>query len=170
MDANVRPKRGYAPRQRQLHWIVMVAVLVQLLLGCILGIVQPKGHGWILPLHAAIGTTIFLMMLWRWQLRQRLGTPPPPLGTPEPATLAARVNHIGYYILLFAMPIIGWCTFGWGDGFKAAHAAGAILLGLAICAHLCGVGYHTFIRQDGLLQRMAPTKPDGEPPVAEPGV
>jgi len=37
MDDEVRPEGGYAPRQRRLHWIVVGLVVLQLMLGAVIG-------------------------------------------------------------------------------------------------------------------------------------
>jgi len=120
-------------------------------------------------LHAAVGTTIFVLMLSRWQLRRRVGAPPPPAGTPVDAAGLARANHLGYYVLLLAIPVIGWCAFLFDSGFAALHVAGIGVLVLAIAAHLAGVAYHSWIRRDGLLQRMVPTQPGVASAIEGPG-
>ena len=154
MDDETRPEGGFAPRQRRLHWIVAGLVLLQLALGAIIGSTAPADHKMVLWAHAAIGSTIFFLMVARWQLRQRVGVPPPPAGTPIDAAILARVNHLGYYALLLALPVIGWCAYLFHGAFGVVHAAGAGVLVLAIAAHLGGVAYHSWIRGDGLLQRM----------------
>ncbi|MFL5255872.1 MAG: cytochrome b/b6 domain-containing protein [Rhodopila sp.] len=169
MDDEIGPEVGYAPRQRRLHWIVAGLVVLQLLLGAIIGSTRPADHKSILWLHAAVGSAIFILMLLRWQLRQRLGAPPPPAGTPVDAAVLARVNHLGYYVLLLSIPVIGWCAFLFDGGFGALHIAGVGVLLLAIAAHLAGVAYHRFVRRDGLLQRMVPTQPGAEPAIEGPG-
>jgi cytochrome b561 len=168
MDDEVRPEGGYTLRQRRLHWIVASLVVLQLMLGAFIGSTRPADHRPILMLHAAIGTTIFILMLSRWQLRRRIGAPPPPAGTPVDAAVLARANHLGYYVLLLTIPVIGWCAFLFDSGFGALHAAGAGVLVLAIGAHLAGVAYHSWIRRDGLLQRMVSTQPNAAPAIEGP--
>ncbi|MBS0640374.1 MAG: cytochrome b/b6 domain-containing protein [Acetobacteraceae bacterium] len=167
MDDEVRPAGGYTGKQRRLHWIVAGLVVVQLALGSVIASSQPGDHKGTLLLHAGIGTAIFLLMLSRWQLRKRVGAPPPPSGTPVDAAALARANHLGYYALLLAMPVIGWCAYLFGGGFGAVHAAGAGILLLAIAAHLAGVAYHSWIRQDGLLHRMLPGHAQANPATEE---
>ncbi len=153
-----RPPGRYALSQQQLHWVVAAAVVLQLLLGLWVGTTPPARHGAILVLHAVIGTTIFALMVSRLRLRRRLGAPPPPAGTPLDAAVFARANHLGYYALLLVLPVIGWCALlsrgAIGAAFGRVHLALALVLVLAICAHLAGVAYHGLIRRDGLLRRM----------------
>jgi cytochrome b561 len=157
MSDTLRPEGGYTLRQRNLHWIVAGLVTLQLVLGVIIGATRPPDHRVILWLHAAVGSTIFVLMLVRWQLRKRVGAPPPPSGTSSDAAILARINHLGYYVLLLALPVIGWCAYVFHGGFGALHVAGAGVLVLAIAAHLAGVIYHRWFRHDDLLQRMLPT-------------
>jgi cytochrome b561 len=138
----IRLESGYTPRQRHLHWIVAGLVTLQLVLGVFIGSTRPADHRLVLWVHAAVGSTIFVLMLLRWQLRQRVGAPRPPSGT--------------YYVLLLALPVIGWFAYLFHGGFGALHAAGAGVLVLAIAAHFAGVIYHRRFLQDDLLQRMLP--------------
>jgi cytochrome b561 len=153
----------YTPVQRGLHWIVAGLVAVQLALGIYVGMMIRQPHDRsslrsILIVHLTIGTIIFLLMCKRLAVRNQLGAPPPPKGTPLDAAALARLNHLGFYALLLAMPVFGWLAFlsppraaaAWG----AIHGSLALVLVVAICAHLCGVVYHQFIRRDGLLSRM----------------
>jgi cytochrome b561 len=156
MDDEIRPEGGYARRQRRLHWIVAGLVVLQLLLGVIIGTTQPADHRAVLWVHAAVGSTIFVLMLSRWKLRRRVGAPPPPSGTSVDAAILAHVNHLGFYVLLLALPVIGWCAYLFHGGVGALHAAGVGVLVLAIAAHLGGVTYHRWFRHDDLLQRMLP--------------
>ena len=110
MDDEIRPEGGYASRQRRLHWIVAGLVVLQLLLGIIIGTTRPVDHRLVILIHAAVGSTIFVLMVSRWRLRQRVGAPSPPSGTPQDAAILARINHLGYYGLLLSIPIIGWCA------------------------------------------------------------
>lgn len=75
----------------------------------------------------------------------------------------SQVNALLLPALLLAMPVIGWCAYLFGGGFGALHAAGAGVLVLAIVAHLAGVAYHSWIRQDGLLHRMLPGHTQANP-------
>src|ERR1700743_1896715 len=124
MNNEMRPEGGYAPRQRRMHWIVAGLVALQLVLGLIIGATQPASHRVVLWVHAAIGSTIFVLTLLRWQLRRRVGAPAAPSGTPMDGAILARVNQLGYYALLLAIPVIGWCAYLFRGGFGALHIAG----------------------------------------------
>jgi cytochrome b561 len=158
-----RPSGKYTPRQQRLHWIVAALVLLQLAIGITLGFMprQPDNQPFLdkmMILHLVIGTVIFVVMVVRWRLRRALGAPGSPPGTPYDASLLARLNHYGFYVLLLTLPVVGWLAFGAGGRAASIlgglHGALAFTLILAICGHLAGVAYHTYIRRDGLLERM----------------
>jgi cytochrome b561 len=128
-------------------------------------------------IHESLGVIVFVIVLMR--LLNRWLNPPPslPADTPAGIRIAARVNHWGLYALLVLMPITGFlATNAWGFPLSVfgvlplpvplgkneeiakvlslLHWCGAVTIILLIVAHLGGVIYHTFIRRDGLLQRM----------------
>jgi cytochrome b561 len=160
-----RPACGYARQQKLLHWIVALLVLAQLAAGVWIGTMAREGHEALLRkllyAHLANGTLIFGLTAWRLSLRRSLGVPAPPPGTPVDATALALANHGAFYAILLALPVLGWLTYLSPRGpthavLAATHAGTALALALAICAHLAGVAYHSFIRHDGLLKRMLP--------------
>jgi cytochrome b561 len=160
--ADPRPPGGYALRQRRLHWLVAAFVAVQLAVGLWIRANGASHHAGVLALHAAVGTAIFFLVLQRFRVRQQLGAPEPPEGTPTEVAKLAQVNHLGYYVILLALPVFGWlaylCQDKMREFFGGFHWAFAVTLMLAICAHLAGVIYHTYVRHDGLLRRMWPIR------------
>jgi len=177
-------ENAYTPRQRLLHWVVAALVALQLLVGLTIGntldIPGPHpGLARLFAIHGGTGTLIFVLMAWRWSLRQARGVPPPPPGTPEDTTLLAHANHRAFYVVLLIMPVIGWFAVGAAGHnlsffgifaipapigadpdaarfFGRLHAATAVVLVAAIAAHLASVVYHTYVRRDSLLRRMLP--------------
>jgi cytochrome b561 len=177
------PIEGYVPAQRRLHWIVAALVLLQLSVGVWIGGTsrEPANAellGRLFAIHGGTGVLIFVLMIIRLQLRRQLGAPPAPPGTPEDVARLARLNHQAFYVLLLTLPVLGWFALG-AAGFGLSlfgivtlpspiaenhatalvlgriHGGLALVLAAAILAHLAGVVYHTFIRRDGLLKRMA---------------
>jgi cytochrome b561 len=158
-----RPEGGYSRQQRWLHWSVAVLVVLQLTVGTIIGtLAEPSQHNTLvetlLTIHVIVGTVIFGLMVVRLLVRRRRGAPPSPEGTPFDASVLARVNHLGFYALLLTLPVLGWLAYLTKPPaailFGSIHGAVAVILVLAICAHLSGVVFHQFIRRDGLLRRM----------------
>ena len=174
---------GFLPAQRRLHWIVAGLVVVQLTFGMWIGAVSAQpGNAELLSrlfaVHGGTGALIFVLMLARLRLRRDIGVPPPTPGTPALAAMLARLNHHAFYVLLLALPVIGWFALGAhgvplslfgildlpapiaADHDSAVvlgrmHGGLALLLVAAIAAHLAGVVYHTRGRRDGTLQRMS---------------
>jgi cytochrome b561 len=174
-SSDQRPANKYTLAQIRFHWVVVLLVTLQLLVGIRIG-TMPDGPdsqaflGPVLVIHAIIGTIIFGVMVARLKLRRRVGAPSPPAGTPDDAALLARINHYGFYVLLLLMPVLGWLAYAFDSPdaafFGSIHGALAVVLVLAICAHIAGVIYHSDIRRDGLAGRMAFAKLAEEVPDA----
>lgn len=91
------------------HWITAALVLVQAYLGFRFGLSEPSpARDEIFIWHKSVGALILLLVLAR--LAYRVKNPPPPF-PPELSTferLAAIWNHRLFYLLLIAMPIVGF--------------------------------------------------------------
>jgi cytochrome b561 len=165
---------------KALHWIGAAMILVAL------------GHGWymihVLPRadravnfawHAALGYDILalvvLRVLWRW------ANPVPPL----PANIkpwewwTAHLAHIGLYVLMFGVTVVGWALAGTGrthytaDLFnlpvplfyrsdeRAAHVFLehthrylAWALAALVVLHIVGALRNHFVKRNDVLRRM----------------
>jgi len=174
------PAPRYAAPSRWLHWLTAALVAVIIPLGLWIKYFEPANEAFKLRLyniHESLGVIVFVIVLIR--LLNRFLNPPPslPADTPAIIRLAAHVNHWGLYALLVLMPVTGFlATNAWGFPLSVfgvlplpvplgkdeeiakvlslLHWCGAIAIVSLIAAHLAGVIYHTFIRRDGLLQRM----------------
>lgn len=170
----------YAAASRWLHWLTALLIVVIIPLGLWIKYFEPAEEAFKLRLyniHESLGVIVFTIVLIRVVNRYLNPPPPLPADTPPVIRFAARVNHIGLYALLIFMPITGFlATNAWGFPLTVfgvlpmpvplgkneeiakvlsfLHWCGAITIILLIAAHLAGVIYHTFIRRDGLLQRM----------------
>jgi len=174
------PALRYPAASRWLHWLTAALLAVIIPVGIWMHYFEPADEAFKLRLyniHESLGVIVFVIVLIR--LLNRHLNPPPSLpdDTPAAIRLAAHVNHWELYALLVLMPIIGFlATNAWGFPLSVfgvlplpvplgkneeiakvlslLHWCGAITIILLICAHQAGVIYHTFIRRDGLLQRM----------------
>jgi cytochrome b561 len=174
------PALRYPAVSRWLHWLTAALLAVIIPVGIWIRYFEPADEAFKLRLynvHESLGVIVFVIVLIR--LLNRYLNPPPPLPADTPAAirLAAHVNHWALYALLVLMPIIGFlATNAWGFPLSVfgvlplpiplgkneeiakilslVHWSGAVTIILLICGHLAGVIYHTFIRRDGLLQRM----------------
>ena len=170
----------YAAVSRWLHWLTALLIAVIIPLGLWIKYFEPANEAFKLRLyniHESLGVIVFAIVLIRVVNRYLNPPPPLPADTPSVIRFAAHVNHIGLYALLIFMPITGFlATNAWGFPLSVfgvlpmpvplgkneeiakvlsfLHWCGALTIILLITAHLAGVIYHTFIRRDGLLQRM----------------
>lgn len=96
---------------KSFHWLMAVLILAQLVIGKVADemALSPQKLD-LFVWHKSIGVSILLLALLR--LSWRIGNPPPspPPGIPHWETLLARIGHTSLYLLLFAVPISGWCV------------------------------------------------------------
>ncbi|SDB90199.1 cytochrome b [Paraburkholderia lycopersici] len=161
---------------RLLHWLVVVIVATQFVIGWTMPDVhrdtRPVGE---IAWHLGVGTALLAAMACRllWRATHR---PPPDEQSPLMRT-AAGLTHFGLYVLLVAVPVLGWINASsraWAvmlfgvlplpalspAGSSFGHAMGDVhsvlawvLFGL-ICLHVAAALYHRFVLNDRVLQRM----------------
>ena len=171
--------RYRAPAQ-VLHWLAAISVITGVGLGFAMlnagpGPLQNK----LFDLHRSFGA--LTLTLTGFRLLWRLYSPPPPMVTGLPAWqyVIARVTHVALYVLLFAVPLVGWAgTSAFGARIpvfglfelpmlleKNKEVADILLplhgiLALTLCAllamHIGAALHHHFIRKDDTLRRMLP--------------
>jgi cytochrome b561 len=139
-------------------------------------------------MHKSLGISIFVLTLIR--LGWRFGHPWPAL----PANMAAwerglaRFTHVAFYVLLLAIPLLGWAAasaggapstswFGLfpvgnlpipesrdlGEALGGAHKLLVKATYVLIALHVLGALKHHFLNRDGVLHRMLPAVPAPEP-------
>ena len=172
-----QPTYGFVARN--LHWIVVLLVAAQVVVGWTMPHVR-KGtpQQGLVDLRLSLGVILMLVVIVR--LLWRLAFPTPPAATlARWERIAARLTHEGLYALLLVLPVLGWAAAGYfgfkptlfglftlpalADGTQAwAHAAGDVhgaltnvMLGL-IGLHALAALWHYAVRRDGVLQRMVP--------------
>jgi cytochrome b561 len=100
----------YGVVSRALHWIVVIAIVGQWLLAEAGEDAEAVGSSSFdaLTLHRSLGLTI--LMLAAIRLVWRLLNPKPawPSDMKRYEVVMARTVHIGFYVLLFAIPLSGW--------------------------------------------------------------
>lgn len=170
-----------------LHWLLAAAVIFMLVLGLVMHEMSPDdrflgmGQFAAYQLHKSIGFTVLILavmrLLWRW------ANPVPPL----PGTLkvwerwAATFTHVALYVLLIAMPIVGWVMVsaspwqiptllygaielphltGPNEQLEAAmmtlHAIMAFTFIALLVLHIAAALKHHFVLKDDTLKRMIP--------------
>ena len=93
-----------------LHWITAIAIIALLAMGAVMVRLTPGSslQFELYQLHKSVGIAV-LALTWV-RLAWRLFHPPPPLSANlKPwETALARVTHVGFYVLMIALPFSGW--------------------------------------------------------------
>lgn len=175
-------KTRFTAPQRALHWLMAVCILAMLFIG--VGMVSTVAPAYLalVDIHKPLGIVILILALIRLVLRLVQGAPPLPADLPEPMKLAALLSHLGFYVLMIAMPLLGWAMLSAAsypvvlfgglrlpDIAPASDSLHTLLwtahhyLGLAffalILAHAAAALFHLLVRRDGVFQAMAPGAP-----------
>lgn len=171
---------GYDSFAKILHWLVVVFLAIQYVLGWIMPGVhrgtKPDGLiGW----HLAVGAFIILLIVVR--LIWRLLRPVPLLddGTPQWQQIAAHATHWLLYLGVILLALLGWANAsarGWpitlleAVPFPSIMPAGStigmeagdvhVFVGWCVLAliglHVAAALYHRVILRDRVFQRMMP--------------
>jgi len=165
-----------------LHWF-MLLLLVAVFATIELRGIFPKGTAernamkmW----HFMLGLSVFALALLRLVARMGGATPPIKPTPPQWQTALAHAMHAALYLLMFAMPLLGWLILSaeakpipfYGLELPALIGANKELakqiqeihetigtLGyLLIGAHALAGLYHHYIVRDNTLRRMSPFK------------
>lgn len=125
------------------HWTIALAILAMLPLGWWMtsAINDPANMGAAFKayqIHKSIGLTVLVLSVLR--LLWRLTHPVPPL-PPEMKgweKLAAHLTHIGFYILIIALPLTGWIyvSAGWSASTDSPFAIPTIWFGYFEWPHI----------------------------------
>jgi len=135
-------------------------------------------YHWLVAIHRPLGILILLLVVIR--LVNRLIHPAPPLPPDMPPFLrfAAYTSHVLLYVLMFALPLVGWAMLSAaGDPIvlfgtwhlppilphsanlyallRPLHTVLAFALFAIFLAHLGAALLHAFIFRDGVFQSMA---------------
>jgi len=176
------PVARYSPVARAFHWITVAFVAVQVPIGLAMVYRGVTLNIWddvtnhLYSSHKLVGFVLLWVVLARIGYRLWHGKPPPE-PTLEPwQRLGSEIVHRSLYVLLVAMPLLGWLgislypaleLFGWfslpaltspdqelSNRVLMIHASLAWLLIALIVGHAGMALFHYFIRKDNVLQRM----------------
>lgn len=167
----------YDPFARLLHWLIVVLVTAQYVVGW----TMPDIHRGtqlvgLIDIHLELGVSIIAVMIvravWRFVRKE-----PDVVDGSAWARAVAYLTHGLLYLLLIVQPLMGWANAssrGWRitvfgvelpslapTGSTIGHALGDVhgvlawvMLGL-IGLHVAAALYHHFLLRDGVLRRMA---------------
>ncbi len=172
---------GYSVTAKRLHWIVAIGVLGMIPVGAYM---VRRGAATnfdamtntLYSSHKLTGFLLLWVIAARIVYRARNGAPPPVATLTKPERIASGAVHHLLYVLLVAVPVLGWAgvsaygardVFGWfslppllpanqalGEAILKVHGNLAILMALLVAAHLGGALMHGLIKQDGVMNRM----------------
>jgi len=176
----------YSTAQRVFHWLIAVLVIIMLAIGLTLGYLGfegardtfgPSATNTLYIIHKTTGVLLFPLMLIRLVLRLRRGKPGYAIALERWQKIASEINHGLLYLLVLAMPVIGWAAtatggypinffawelpplFGENEALSGTLYWWHMVVGLALLAlvvvHILAALYHWFIRDDGVMQRMS---------------
>jgi cytochrome b561 len=171
------PSHVFARTSRLLHWLMAVLILAMLFIGVGMASTVSARYRFLIDIHRPIGIVILLLVCIR--LINRLLHPPPPLPDSLPfiQRLAALGSHAVLYILMIAMPLLGWAMLSaagypvvlYGSfklpailaqnlplaaALRRLHGALAYALFAVILLHVAAALFHGLIRRDGVFESM----------------
>ncbi|NCA70518.1 MAG: cytochrome b [Sphingobacteriia bacterium] len=178
--------RPYALIQRLLHWLIALIVIVLLAAGTVIGTLGYDGlvaqfgsdvTNLMYTTHKTFGIMVLILMVLRLGLRLAIGAPGYDRALPGWQMIASRISHWGFYVLLIAMPLVGWLAtaaggypvdfFNWtlpglinknpelSKTLFELHALIGLLLIVLILVHAGAALLHWLVWRDGVMARMA---------------
>lgn len=172
--------------QRWLHWLIALIVLVLLVAGMVIGSLGYQGlvdrfgaetTNLLYKLHKTFGVIVLGLMLLRLVMRLALGAPPYARALPAWQAVASRISHWGFYVLLIAMPVVGWLGTaaggypveffgwnlpgligkdpGWSEWLFELHGLIGWILAALVLVHVAAALGHWLIWRDGVMGRMS---------------
>jgi cytochrome b561 len=170
----------YPATSKLLHWLVAACVLATAPVALAMTRVE-KGPAQdaLFAFHKSIGVLILILMILRLINRLAVGAPIAEPGIERWQKIASSVVHTSFYVLLIAMPIVGYVAtsaYGAPPSFFGLFALPPIveqnealatplftlhrwvgyLVILLVLTHVGAALYHHFVRGDNVLQRMLP--------------
>jgi cytochrome b561 len=185
----VVPKNRYDGVAMIIHWLTAVLMIYMIFFGedlmqegeAISKLPDPTGATFQPSIHVSIGVAILLLTLLRIVWRFAHTAPPYPASMKRYEVIGSKSLHGLFYILLIAIPLTGWLTFGrfsqghqimqqiqvfglftlpqppfapsWG---KEMHELGSNAAMVLIGLHVLAALKHQFIDKDGIFGCMLP--------------
>ena len=168
----------FAGSSRVLHWLMAVMIIAMLFIGVAMVSTVSHWYSTLVSIHKPLGIAILILVIGRFVNRLVNPAPPLPADLPWIQKIAAKASHIVLYLLMFALPIVGWSMLSAGNypivlfgsvqlpailppspslyaGLRQLHTVLAYLLFITVVVHLAAALFHGLIRRDGVLSSMA---------------
>lgn len=163
---------------RNLHWLMAVLILAQLVLGSVAEEMRVSPTKFELFVwHKSIGISLLLLVVLRlaWRLGNTLPAEPPGIAPWE--SRLAKLGHAALYLLMFAVPLSGWwisdtsqIPFRWfwmvplpdllpadkdmSELAEDVHEALTRALMVVVAVHVLAALRHHFLLRNATLRRM----------------
>lgn len=175
-------RSGYSATAAAIHWLTAAALALSIGLGLRMTEAGGTERESALALHISIGVAILLLTVLR--IGWRSTHPPPPLSASSAWEItAASVAHVAFYVLLLAIPLLGWLNIstsnansysevfgfvpwpnipgvasnvGIGELAEKAHRVLAYSLCVLLLFHIAGAVKHHLTDPDYGLARILP--------------
>lgn len=179
MDDAITTAPGYGFWHKAFHWLIFGLIAAQFVVGSVMPHIgrDTPDEAWV-AWHISIGAAILFFIVLR--LIWRFVRPVPLLNMPVWQARLAEFTHMGLYVLILVMTLLGWAAtsyrgwtvwlFGmvplpalapkdtpWAHTAGDIHAVLVYVLGAFIVLHVGVALYHHFVLRDRTLQRMLPT-------------
>jgi cytochrome b561 len=163
-----------------LHWSIAFLIVAAFGLGLTVDEFPKAWEAAVINLHAMTGLAVVVLSFVRLFWRVGHKAPELPITMSPLARAAAKIAHVGLYVLMIAVPIIGVPTllyrgrsldFGFFQiaspfartpeiyrPLTEAHEIAAYALIALAAAHMLAALYHQHIRHDDLMSRMSPRR------------
>lgn len=177
------PVERYNLLAMALHWLVAILLAVVGVLGLVLEAFPKSTRLGVINLHAALGLLLFglilLRLLWRWAT----GGPGPDPTWSGWMQRASRLAHLGLYVLMLAVPLVGIIAYVWHgrafdfglmrldlglgsvkwiyDPAEELHEFLAFALMGLVGLHILGALWHQYIARDQIFRRILPLRSEG---------
>lgn len=163
-----------------LHWLIAVCVLAMIGLGLFGSSVETDVGETAIAVHKVLGITVLGLTLVRILWRLTHPAPALPASMAPIMRIAAHGVHMGFYILLLAMPLSGWwmtsafpqrhpiealffdipflpvpVNMASAGAAHEVHEIGAWLMIALVVLHISAALKHHFINRDDVLLRMS---------------
>jgi cytochrome b561 len=172
-----RTRSHFSAPSRILHWTMAVLILAMLFVGVGMVSTVSRLHLTLLALHRPLGIALLALVVLRAAVRLIYGAPSLPTELPGWQRAAAHASHLVLYVLMVAMPLIGWSMLSAGGypvvlaggvhlppiaphnvvlyaALRTAHTWLAFALFATVLMHLGAALFHALIRRDGVLASM----------------
>src|ERR1700759_79246 len=98
---------------RVLHWLMALLILAMLFIGVAMVSSLTDYHR-LVAIHKPLGALLLVLVAIRLINRLFNTAPPLPAGMPAPMKFVAHASHWLLYVLMFALPLVGWAMLSAG--------------------------------------------------------